>query len=106
MPRPLGGTNGIPGYDERTYVRVTSVTEADGHTMPLEIHWGDGRRFPVVSSTLVRTVGRWEYGTVIRCWEVELRMRARHMLYWERGRWFVARGASDRNGERAVGEPA
>ena len=42
MPRRLGGTNGIPGYDERTYVRVTAVTEADGHMRPTEIHWGDG----------------------------------------------------------------
>lgn len=104
MPRLLGGTNGIPGYDGRTYVRVTSVTEADGHTRPLAIHWSDGRDFPVVASTLVRQVGRWDLGTVIMVWDVELRLRARRQLFWERGRWFVARRDTDRNGERAPGE--
>ena len=104
MPRLLGGTNGIPGYDERTYVRVTAVTEADGHMRPTEIHWGDGRVFPVVASTLTRQVGRWDLGTVIMVWDVELRLRARRQLFWERGRWFVARRDTDRNGERAPGE--
>lgn len=104
MPRLLGGTNGIPGYDKRTYVRITAVTEADGHTMPLQIHWGDSRDFPIVSSRLTRVVGRWDLGTVIKVWEVELRLNARRQLYWERGRWFVARRDADRNGERAPGE--
>ena len=104
MARLLGGTNGIPGYDERAYVRVTSVTEADGHVMPTEIQWADGRRFPIVSSSLVRTVGRWEWGTVVMCWEVELLRRARRVLFWERGRWFVPRRDLDENGERGPNE--
>ena len=105
MSRLLGGTNGIPGYDERTYVCVRSVTEADGHTRPLEISWADGRSFPIVASTLTRVVGRWELGTVIMVWDVELRLRARRRLFWERGRWFGPSRSIDRTGERAPGEP-
>lgn len=105
MARRLGGTCGVPGYDERVYVRVHSVTEPDGHQRPTQIDWADGRRYPVCSCELKRVLGRWELGTLIMCWEVELVHRARRMLYWERGRWFVARRDIDRNGEHAPGEP-
>ncbi len=105
MARRLGGTNGVPDYDERTYVQVSSVTLADGRVLPLEIAWADGRRFAVVASTLRRTVGRWETGTLIRCWDVELGRHAHREVFWERGRWFVRRRVVDRNGERAPGEP-
>lgn len=104
MPRRLGGTSGVPGYDERVYVRVTSVSEPDGHLRPTEIGWADGRRYPVVSSSLMRVIGRWELGTLIMCWEVELLRHVRRMLYWERGQWFVASRNASRNGERAKGE--
>lgn len=106
MPKLLGGTSGVPGYDARTYVCVRSVTEADGHARPLEITWSDGRRYPIVASTLTRVLGRWEYGTVIMCWDIELRLRARRRLFWERGRWFVPTHSLDRNGEQAPGEEA
>ena len=105
MARLLGGTNGIPSYDERTYVCDSSVTEADGHVRPTEIAWSDGRRFPIVASTLTRVLGRWEFGTVVKVWDIELKLRARRQLFWERGRWFVPRRSLDRNGERAPGEP-
>lgn len=104
MARRLGGTCGVPGYDGRVYVRVHSVTEPDGHVMPLEITWVDGRRYPVQASTLKRVIGRWESGNVIMAWEVELFGHARRMLYWERGQWFVPRRYCDKNGERASGE--
>lgn len=105
MPRRLGGTSGVPGYDERVYVRVHSVTEPDGHQRPTQIDWADGRRYPVVSCRLFRAIGRWDFGTLILIWEVELVRHAHRMLYWERGQWFVARKDADRNGERAPGEP-
>lgn len=106
MGRRLGGTNGIPDYHDRTYVCVLSSTERDGHVMPLEITWVDGRRYPIQAYTLERVVGRWDYGNVVMAWEVELVHHARRMLYWEGGRWFVPRRYCDRNGERALGEPA
>ncbi len=105
MARRLGGTCGVPGYDGRVYVRVHSVTEPDGHTRPTRIDWSDGRSYPVCSYTLKQVVGRWDFGTLIMCWEVELVHHARRMLYWERGQWFVARRDVDRNGEQAPGEP-
>lgn len=105
MPKRLGGTCGVPGYDDRVYVRVASITEPDGHMRPTEITWVDERRFPVMACQLKRVLGRWDYGTIIMVWEVELVHRARRNLFWERGQWFVARRCVDRNGEYARGEP-
>lgn len=105
VSRRLGGTCGVPGYDERVYVRVASVAESDGHMRPTEITWIDDRRFPIMSSQLKSSIGRWEHGSVVLTWEVELVHRARRRLYWERGRWFVRRRFGEANGERAHGEP-
>lgn len=101
----LGGRCGIPDYDARVYVSVTSTTHPDGHVMPLEIDWPDGRRFPIAASGMPQSFGRWEDGNLVIRWEVELVHRARRELFWERGRWFVPRRPLYVNGERGRGEP-
>ena len=92
-PHTLAGTNGVPLRSERTYLRVVSETTEGGETRPIEVVWPDGRRFKVVSSTLLRDLGRWERGTKVLAWEVTFRRRnrseARRIIWWERGRWFT-----------------
>ena len=92
-PHTLAGTNGVPLRSERTYLRVVSETTEEGETRPIEVVWPDGRRFKVVSSALLRDLGRWERGTKVLAWEVTFRRRnrseARRIIWWERGRWFT-----------------
>jgi hypothetical protein len=95
----LGGTCGIPAYDDRTYLCVTSVTEIDGHVRPLSIHWANGRDYPVVACCLERTFGRWDTGNFVICWDVELLSHSHRTLWWEGSRWFVQRRHETRNGE-------
>lgn len=94
-PHTLAGTNGVPLRSERTYLRVVCETSEEGEARPLEVVWPDGRRFKVVSSTLLRDLGRWERGTKVLAWEVTFRRRnhseARRIIWWERGRWFTRR---------------
>ena len=92
-PHTLAGTNGVPLRSERIYLRVVSEATEEGETRPIEVVWPDGRRFKVVSSTLLRDLGRWERGTKVLAWEVTFRQRnrseARRIIWWERGRWFT-----------------
>ena len=93
MTRSLAGTNGVPLPEERTYLRVVSETDEEGEARPLAVLWPDGRRFRVASSAVVRELGRWELGTRLVGWEVTFAGRhreERRLLWWERGRWFVA----------------
>ncbi len=94
-PHTLAGTNGVPLRSERTYLCVVCETSEEGEARPLEVVWPDGRRFKVVSSTLLRDLGRWERGTKVLAWEVTFRRRnhseARRIIWWERGRWFTRR---------------
>ena len=91
--RSLAGTNGVPQMDERLYLRVESETSEEGETRPLAVLWPDGRRFEVSSSAVLRSLGRWELGTLCVCYEVTLRrgrrLDARRIIWWERGRWFT-----------------
>ena len=95
MSRSLAGTNGVPLPEERMYLRVVAETDEAGETRPLAVLWPDGRRFDVASSACVRNLGRWELGTRLAAWEISFslkgRREVRRILWWERGRWFVAR---------------
>lgn len=96
-PHTLAGTNGVPLRSERTYLRVVSETSEEGETRPIEVVWPDGRRFKVVSSALLRNLGRWERGTRVLAWEVTFRRRnrseTRRIIWWERGRWFTRKSS-------------
>lgn len=88
----LAGTNGIPLSDQRVYLRVIAETDESGYMRPTEIVWPDGRRFSVASTTLVRTLGRWERGNLTYAYELVFKRRngteVRRDVWWERGRWF------------------
>ena len=96
-PHTLAGTNGVPLRSERTHLRVVSETSEEGEMRPLEVVWPDGRRFKVVSSALLRNLGRWERGTKVLAWEVTFRRRnrseTRRIIWWERGRWFTRKSS-------------
>ena len=91
MARRLGGTCGIPAYDDRTYVGVLVMTYADGMMRPCRVVWEDGRWWDVLRSTQIRKWGRADWGNVVIEFELELGRRGcfRH-VFWEGGRWFVA----------------
>ena len=101
----LAGTNGIPLETGRTYLRVVSECAEDGRVRVDEVLWPDGRRFPAVSTTHIRTLGRWEMGNVVEQYEVAFkrpgRREVRRTIWWERGRWFTSqarrRGRASRN---------
>lgn len=90
----LAGTNGIPLEADRTYLRVVSECAEDGRVRVDEVLWPDGRRFRAASTTHLRTLGRWDMGTVVEQYEVSFkrpgRREVRRILWWERGRWFVS----------------
>ncbi len=94
-PASLAGTNGIPLPDQRVYLRVIAETDEEGYMRPTQIVWPDGRRFDVSSTTLVRTLGRWERGTYTLAYELVFKRKngqeARRNVWWERGRWFCKR---------------
>lgn len=96
----LGGTCGIPAYDDRIYLCVESVTASDGRFRPTRIRWDRGHVYPVVVATLAGTYGRRERGNLVFCWDVELPRKAHRELWWETGRWFVKRcgGSYDETG--------
>lgn len=91
----LAGTNGIPLEARRTYLRVLSDCAEDGRVRVDQVIWPDGRRFPASSTTHVRTLGRWDMGTLVEQYEICFKSRrereTRRTLWWERGRWFTAR---------------
>lgn len=91
----LAGTNGIPLEADRTYLRVVSECAEDGRVRVDEVLWPDGRRFPAASTTHIRTLGRWDTGTVVEQYEVAFkrpgRREVRRTIWWERGRWFTSR---------------
>ena len=99
----LAGTNGIPREGERRYLRVVTECAEDGRVRVDQVIWPDGRRFPVASTTHVRTLGRWDMGNLVEEYEISLKRRgrpeARRTVWWERGRWFVAMGAGGTCGE-------
>ena len=79
----LGGTCGIPRYDRRVYVKVSCAVDSTGAVRPTEIDWDEW--------------GRWESGSVVKGWRVEVAPNVWRTLWWERGRFFVER--RDANGE-------
>ena len=90
MSKRLGGTCGIPAYDDRTYVGVLAMDYPDGRVLPRRIVWPDGRHWDVASSEQVGRWGRDDWGNVVKLFEVTLgRRRTRRNLWWESGRWFV-----------------
>ena len=94
MAKRLGGTCGIPAYDDRTYVGVLAMDYPDGRVLPRRIVWPDGRHWDVASSEQVGRWGRDDWGNVVKCFEVTLGVRRiRKRIWWESGRWFV-KGAS------------
>lgn len=93
----LGGTCGIPRYDRRVYVKVACAVDSAGVVQPTEIDWDGTRRFPVLSRGAQQEWGRWENGSVVRGWRVEVAAGVWRTLWWERGRFFVER--RDTNGE-------
>ncbi len=99
----LAGTNGIPREGERLYLRVMAECAEDGRVRVDQVLWPDGRRFPVASTTHVRTLGRWDMGNLVEEYEISLKRRgrpeARRTVWWERGRWFVARDEGGARGE-------
>lgn len=91
MPKRLGGTCGIPSYDDRTYVGVLAMTFADGTVMPRRIVWHDGRHWDVRASSVFGRWGRADFGNEVVAFEVDLGRHApeRRTLWLEGGRWFV-----------------
>ena len=90
MARRLGGTCGIPAYDDRTYVGVLAMTFSDGKVLPRRVVWQDGRWWDVLRSTEVGRWGRPDWGNVVVEYEVELGRRGcTRSLFLEEGRWFV-----------------
>ena len=93
----LGGTCGIPRYDRRVYVKVSCAVDSAGVVRPTEIDWDGTRRFPVLSCGAQQEWGRWESGSLVKRWRVEVAPNVWRTLWWERGRFFVER--RDANGE-------
>lgn len=108
MTKRLGGTCGIPAYDERTYVGVLAMDYPDGRVLPRRIVWPDGRHWDVASSEQVGRWGRDDWGNVVKCFEVSLEpRRVRKKIWWESGLWFVkgACGFDSRRGATDVSGP-
>ncbi len=90
MAKRLGGTCGIPAYDDRTYIGVLVMVYEDGMMRPCRVVWQDGRHWDVIRSTQLNRWGRDDWGNVVIEYELEIGRRGclRH-VFWEGGRWFV-----------------
>ena len=90
----LAGRCGIPVERERIYVRVDmaeeSLSPTDRGQHPVRLWWPDGRSWHIESVYGVRRFGRAEFGNLCVRWTVCICRQPRD-LWWERGRWFVAK---------------
>lgn len=91
----LAGTCGIPVEERRIYIKVDTKGTDDpdhGPADPWAIHWADGRSWTVESIYDRREYGRAIFGNL--CVEFGVCIaKQRKTLWWEDGRWFVAKGS-------------
>ena len=91
----LAGTCGIPVEGRRIYVDVDAkgaVGPNHGPADPWVIHWADGRSWTEESIYARREYGRAIFGNL--CVEIDVCIaKQRKTVWWENGRWFVAKGS-------------
>lgn len=81
----------VPAEDERAYVGVNFMVDADGNIEFTSISWLGARPRELQVNSVERLAPAGAYGhPLVYRWEISVgRSRAKRMLYCERGRYFV-----------------
>lgn len=74
----------------KVYVETTVRFDCEGHPIPLDILWEDGRRFCVDKITDVRRAASLKAGGIGTRFTVRICGRET-FLFWDGVRWFVER---------------